>query len=306
MSAEYDYEKNYKQPLRDFVKRYLNNGVEDVDFVPKSKVRVWYNFQVEGYPLHRHSPIEVVIPVENGYKYIADGRKFHLNEGDILFIPPNTLHEIECDSEGKRFIYLFEMEFIKSLYNFSDLENFLSEPRLVNQNTYPDIHKKIYNLLIEIADEYFMQTGKVNELSIFANLISIFSIIAKEETQTNSISFSNEKQRENFYKFKSLISYVNTHYMDDISLEYAAAYVGFSKYHFARLFKEFTDSSFYDYLCHRRILAAKSFLEDDSFSISEVGKLCGFSNQSTFTRSFSAHCNCTPSKYRQMIRQKRG
>ena len=305
MSAEYDYEKNYKQPLREFVKRYLTNDVEDVDFVPKSKVRVWYNFQVEGYPLHRHAPLEVVIPVENGYKYIADGRKFYLNEGDILIIPPNLLHEVECDTEGKRFIYLFEIDFIKDFFNYKDLEPFMAEPRLVNQNTYPDIYKKIYNLFIGIADVYFMQMGKVNELTIFSNLMQIFSIIAQEETQSNTISFSNEKQRENFYKFKSLISYVNSHYMDDLSLEYAAAYVGFSKFHFARLFKEFTDSSFYDYLCHRRILAAKSFLEDESLSISEVGKLCGFTNQSTFTRSFSAHCNCTPSKYRQLARQQK-
>ena len=157
-----------------------------------------------------------------------------------------------------------------------------------------------------MADIYFMEVGKINEIAIFSNLLQIFTIISNDENQADTIKFTNDKQRENFYKFKSLISYVNTHYREDISLEFAATYVGFSKFHFARLFKEFTDSSFYDYLCHRRILAAKSFLEDDTFSITEIGKLCGFTNQSTFTRSFSAHCNCTPSKYRQKIRQSKG
>lgn len=306
MQAEYDYEKNYKQPIKEFVKRYLNNDIEDVDFVPKSNIRIWYNFQVEGYPLHRHPALEVVIPVENYYKYIADGRKFHLNVGDILIIPSNVIHEVECDNEGKRFIYLFEIEFIKNFFNYNDLNEFMSEPRLINQNTYPELYKKIYNLFIEIADIYFMQTGKVNELAIFANLMQILTIFSQDDSQSATIRFNNEKQRENFYKFKSLISYVNNHYMEDISLEYAATYVGFSKFHFARLFKEFTDSSFYDYLCHRRIMAAKSFLEDDTLSITEIGKMCGFTNQSTFTRSFSAHCNCTPSKYRQHLKQSRG
>lgn len=305
MNASYDIEKSYNQPLKEFVQRYLTDEVEDVDFAPKSNVRVWYNFQVEGYPPHRHMPLEVVIPVENGYKYIADGHKFNLNVGDILIIPSNIIHEVECDTEGRRFIYLFEIEFIKQFYNYDDLTNFMSEPRLINQKTYPDIYKKVYNHFISIADSYFMQMGKVNELSIFSDLIQVFAIIAQEENQTNTIKIYNEKQRENFYKFKSLITYVNTHYMDDISLEYAAAYVGFSKFHFARLFKEFTDSSFYDYLCHRRIMAAKSFLEDDSISITEVGRRCGFTNQSTFTRSFSAHSGMTPSKYRQQIRLKR-
>lgn len=296
---------DYKQPIREFIKRTLTDDIEDVDFVPQSNLRIWYNYQVEGYPLHRHSSLEVVVPVENGYKYTADGRKFFLNAGDILIIPPNIMHEIECDTEGKRFIYLFEIDFMKRFYDYPDLEDFLSEPQLINSMTHPDNYRKIHKIFLEMADIYFSQPAKICEITIFGRLLEVFGIIAREQYQTGSINFSNDKQRENFYKFKSLITYINHHYMDNISLEYAATYVGFSKFHFARLFKEYTDSSFYDYLCHRRIIAAKSFLEDDSLSITEIGRMCGFSNQTTFTRSFSAHVNMTPSKYRQMLRQNR-
>ena len=300
---DYDSPESYQQPIRDFIKRYLDGENENVDFVPKSNMRIWYNYQVEGYPLHKHSALEVVLPVENGYKYIADGRKFQLNIGDILFIPPNCLHEIECDTEGSRFIYLFEIGFLKNLFDYGEVEKFLSEPRLVNSNTYPDIHQKIRKLFLEISDIYFMHTTKICEMIIFSKLIEVFAVIAQETGTETAVHFANDKQRENFYKFKSLIDYINSHYMDNLSLEYAATFVGFSKFHFARLFKEFTDSSFYDYLTHRRIVAAKALLEDETLSITDVGERCGFTNQSTFTRCFSSHVNMTPSKYRQQLRQ---
>ncbi len=302
---EFDPDRSYNQPLRDFVKRTVIDEVEDIIFAPNSNIRIWYNFQVESYAKHSHTAAEVVIPVENGYKYIADGRKFHLNCGDILIIPPSIPHEVECDTEGKRFVFLFELDFLKRMYDFDDLSEFLKEPQLINTITHPDTYKKIYNLFLEIVEIYFNYTSKLYEMSIFARLTEVFAILAQDESSLKMVNLTNDKQHKNFYKFKSLIAYINTHYMDNISLEYAATFVGFSKFHFARMFKDFTNSSFYDYLCHRRITAAKTLLEDDSLSITEVGRMCGFTNQSTFTRSFSAHAGYTPSKYRQQIRQSR-
>jgi len=302
---DHESPEGFQQPIREFVKRYLDGEVENVDYVPKSNLRIWYNYQVEGYPLHKHSALEVVLPVENGYKYIADGRKFQLGSGDILFIPPNCLHEVECDTEGRRFIYLFEIGFLNNFFDYNELDDFFTEPRLLNSNTHPDIYPKIRKLFLEMSDVYFMYTNKVCEMTIFSKLMEVFAIIAQEASQENAIHFDNDKQRENFFKFNSLIKYINSHYMDNLSLEYAATFVGFSKFHFARLFKEFTDSSFYDYLTHRRIIAAKTLLEDDALSITDIGEMCGFTNQSTFTRCFSAHVNMTPSKYRQTIRQSR-
>ena len=49
---------------------------------------------------------------------------------------------------------------------------------------------------------------------------------------------------------------------EDLSLEGVASQAGFSKYHFSRLFKQYTDSTFYKYLNQKRIEFAKTLLQD--------------------------------------------
>ena len=86
--------------------------------------------------------------------------------------------------------------------------------------------------------------------------------------------------------------------MDEISLEWAADYVGFSKFHFARLFKEYTDVSFYEFVRHRRMQAAKVLLLDTDKTITEIAFQTGFNNLTSFTRSFKSATNLTPSDFR--------
>jgi len=295
---------NYLQPIRQFLTRTVIGNNEDVDFVPQTNMRIWYNNQVEGYPLHKHDAIEIVIPMENGYKYTANGRKFDLNMGDILFIPPGILHEIECDCEGSRFIYLFNIDFISKFFDYRDLEEFLKEARLVNPTTYPEIYSQIFDHFMNINDLYFLYDNIVLEMSIYSHLLAIFGALARYSVKSEPICIIDTKQRETYIKFKSLINYINTHYMDDITLDYAASFVGFSKFHFSRLFKEYTDSTFYDYLSRRRIQAAKSLLGDDDLSITDIAFQTGFNNLTTFCRSFQKIVACSPSAYRNKLKRK--
>ena len=294
---------NYLQPIRQFIRRTVNNENEDVDFVPKANMRIWYNNQVEGYSVHKHDALEIVMPVENDYKYIVDGRKFILNANDILFIPPNTSHEIECDSEGSRFIYLFEISFLSNFYDFKELTEFLKEPRLVNINSFPSVYSQVFDHIMQINDTYFMYPSKVMEMTIYSHLLAVFGLLTRKD-QVNPIDSMDSKQKDNYYKFKSLISYINSHYMDDLSLEYAATFVGFTKFYFARLFKEYTDTSFYNYLSLRRISASKTLLSDNELSITEIAFQTGFNNLSSFCRCFQRYEKCSPSAYRSMLKRK--
>lgn len=293
---------NYIQPIRQFIERTLDGENEEVDFVPETNMRIWYNNQVEGYPAHKHPALEIVIPVDNGYKYIADGRNFRLNAGDILFIPPNILHEIDCETEGARFIYLFDISFVKSFFDYKDLAEFMREPRLVNPNTYPENYTQIYDQFMRINDLYFLYNNIVLEMPIYSHLLSIFGMLARTSSRVTPISIENARQRDSYIKFKSLITYINTHYMDNITLEYAATFIGFSKYHFSRLFKEYTDTTFYEYLTNRRIQSAKVLLNDESLSITDVAFKTGFNNLTSFCRAFQKAVKCSPSEYRHKLK----
>ena len=234
--------------------------------------------------------------------FILDGKgtltiddvNYAIKSNNFIVINPHVTHRIQTDPASRLECYACAIEDMSfqfgpgpnnpnfGIYNYESSRNKIV-PLL--EMMYRDAIEQspgfeiICNDMTEILITHFIWTQKIGLISHHDPLMSRECSIAK--------------------------GFIDTHYMDNISLEYAATFVGFSKFHFARLFKEFTNSSFYDYLCHRRIIAAKTLLEDDSLSITEVGRMCGFTNQSTFTRSFSAHANCTPSKYRQQIRQSR-
>ena len=65
-------EKNYEQPVREFIGRKIEDSTELVDFVPESHVRIWFNNQTEGYPSHHHSAVEVLICMKADYIVIAN------------------------------------------------------------------------------------------------------------------------------------------------------------------------------------------------------------------------------------------
>lgn len=297
----------YAQPIRDFLHRTVIDQYEDVDFVPNTGMRIWYNNQIDAYPLHKHSAIEIAIPVESEYKYIVDGKRYNLAVGDIFFIPPHTLHEIEHNEEGARLIYLFDIRFMQRFFDYPELERFLSEPRLVNHYSHPELYDTIYNCFMKMNDLYFMYTDKLCEMTIFSYLLRVFGELTRYEDE-NASHIQNggtTHHSDNQNKFKSLISYVNDHYMDDLTLDFAATYVGFSKFHFTRRFKEYTDLSFYDYLSQKRIQSAKIMLFDESLSITDIAYRCGFNSPSTFTRCFQKYVNCTPSELRIALRKER-
>ena len=88
-----------------------------------------------------------------------------------------------------------------------------------------------------------------------------------------------------------------------MSLDDAANLAGFSKYHFTRLFKDFTGYSFYKYLNKKRIEHAERLLIDPEVLITEAALQSGFSSLSSFIRMFKIIKGCTPTEFRNMNRE---
>lgn len=288
----------YQQPVKQFSRRVLVGAEEDVDYAPDTSIRILYNNKYRSYAAHKHAAMEVCIPIENDYKYIIGSKSYTIVPGDIFFIPPDTMHEVECENDGCRFIYLFNISFFSHLYEYHFLSDFLKGPHLINETTYPNLYGQIYSSFMAINDQYFMYENMILEMSIYSRLLKIFSLIASTSAQFNPIRAEESKKKGKYGKFKTLINHINSHYMDEISMEWAADYVGFSKFHFARLFKEYTDVTFYDYLLHRRMQAAKVLLADTSKTVTEIAFQSGFNNLTSFTRSFKNYTGLTPSQYR--------
>ena len=282
----------YQQPIGSFAGRIVSNDVEEVDFIPGSNMRIWYNNRSEDYPVHRHSCLEITIPIEKSYTYIFDDRTIILKEKEILFVPPDMLHKIAGTKSGIRFIYLFNVDFLKGFFDYSEFQKLIKEPLLITPDTHPDIYSLIFEKFMEINDLYFFYSTTVKEISIFGKLMDVFGMLMKKDYSDSLAVIQNDKQREVYIKFKTLAEWLAMHSSENISMDEAATHVGYSKFHFARLFKEYTGMTFNDYQTTLKLKEVERQLADTDLQISDIAMSCGFNNLTSLSRCFKKQYGC--------------
>lgn len=294
-------ESNYVQPVRGFVERKMqNNNTELVDFVPESHIRIWYNVQLEGYPSHHHSAAEVIICMQSNYIVIVNSVHYTLHPGDILIIPPHAIHKLICPTPGIRFVFLMNLDPYTSFQDYKAMQPMFLNAQLISPETTRH-YESLYNNFAKMIEIYF-KNDIFWETDVFAPFFKNMSICAKDYFGSQNASIPPAVQKEHYDKFSNLLIYIDEHYADDLNLEDTAAIVGFSKFHFSRLFKQYTNTTFYDYLCKKRITRAQEMLAEN-FSITTIAYQTGFNTPSAFCRCFKKHTGYTPSEFRNKSEQ---
>jgi AraC-like DNA-binding protein/ligand-binding sensor protein len=92
--------------------------------------------------------------------------------------------------------------------------------------------------------------------------------------------------------------FIRDNYGRDIRLEDVARAVYLSPNYFSSLFKRVTGSSFRSFLVRTRIQAAQTLLEQTDLPIKDIVTRVGFKDYNYFNRTFSAHADQTPARYR--------
>ncbi len=285
--------------------RILDGIYEKVDYENNSAILLHINHETDNYSIHWHTAIELIMPVTNFYTVTIGKTSYRLLEGEILVIPPGELHELIAPAEGVRRILLFDFSLISNLRGFSNIASVLNQPRLINEATAPEILPQLQSLFDEITSEYNSK-NTLREAAIYALIIQMFVLLGRKYMSTGNMfpDVKVNKQKEYIEKFNLIFEYINNNFMEDISLEAIADVAGFSKFHFSRLFKQFTDISFYDYLNQRRVKEAEKYLLNPSLSITEIALRSGFSSISTFNRVFKSFKECTPTEFKNLYRRR--
>ncbi|MBT7121773.1 MAG: helix-turn-helix transcriptional regulator, partial [Clostridia bacterium] len=98
---------------------------------------------------------------------------------------------------------------------------------------------------------------------------------------------------------QKVMEYVNTNYMNRITLNDVSEHVSFSVSYLSRMFKEEKGVSLTSYINEVRIRNAKMLIKQSDISLSQAAYLCGFDDQSYFSKVFRKITGTTPGKYRE-------
>lgn len=89
---------------------------------------------------------------------------------------------------------------------------------------------------------------------------------------------------------------------EHIDIDALATMTGLSTCHFSRAFKQSIGVPPHRYVLSRRVLAAAALIKSTDWPMSEIALEVGFSDQSHFTRVFSAHMGESPRRFRHLHR----
>jgi len=294
---------DFQQPFSASYSRVLQDREEIIDYPPNSHVRIWYNSEPYDYENHYHNCVEILYMLENDCNAKFPTKNISLNAGDIMIIPPYIMHQITSSRQSKQFVILMDVDLLVKFDIYASRDSF-NDILLCNKDNCPQIYNIIKNNIIDMINYYFINEDYW-QLDIYSLYLNIISTLGKSgvlnkgiQVKTNSAS-----NKEHYDKFAELLQYLELNYSEQITLDSISSHVGFSKYHFIRLFKEYTGSTFYDYLTNKRIHHAKELLKTN-MGITEIAFSCGFNNQTSFCRSFKKEVGCTPTDYRQQESKK--
>jgi AraC-like DNA-binding protein len=102
---------------------------------------------------------------------------------------------------------------------------------------------------------------------------------------------------ENIKAVERMQSYIETHLTSPITLHKLANAAGYSPWHAAKVFKELTGKTPFDYIRAVRLTRAAFRLRDENVKVVDVAFDFVFDSHEGFTRAFSKQFGITPQKY---------
>lgn len=279
---------------------YLDDKEELVGYLPGTSCRIWYTHLETSFTEHWHNALEIVIG-ENGHYIIEiEETKHEINRGDILLIPPGVVHTLRPQKGCNGFVYLLDISILSEIKSAAPIVSMLKNPIYITENDNPKLHMSATSLLRKMQNEYFSDNS-MRELLVYSHLLTLFAEIVNNHSDSDRELFHVrlDKRKEHNDKFNEILYYISLHYMEELTIDQISRRFGFSKFYFARLFKQYTQSTFCDYLTGQRIKAAEYLLSQPDMSITDIAFQTGFSSISTFDRVFRQRKNCSPSEYRK-------
>ncbi len=270
---------------------------EKVNFRDDSLLLFYDRSVCQGYPLHHHAALEIIMPVEGGYAVECGGVVHPLDQGDILVLQPNTPHQM-APAAGRRYILLASLQPICNHPMLESVRAVLPPVLRLAPEIDLELHARVRELMYAIGNEH-ARGGRVSELSKYVSLLQILVLCGRQAAQQAHAGPPHEQeQRGQTHNLLEICEFLHQHYMEKLSLEDMARRSGFSRFHFDRIFKRQTGESFYQYLNGIRIRNAARMLAEGGLSVTEVAFRSGFASISAFIRMFRIHFDCTPTEYR--------
>ncbi len=260
-----------------------------------------YSTAPGGYhPLHWHEEIELLYQLNGRSDIQIDGEKYQIQNKLLTVIDSRQVHSIHTYSDTSMFICVhISKKLIEKYIPDIDLYRIYCIPDDIPDSQFPEYlsvcrqMEALLRLYITDKPAWQMESEGII-LQVLAQLIRHFS----RKSAPDEIDLSSA-DRTSFNRIRDVITYVEEHFREPISLQDIAGHLGLGREYFCRFFKKNMGMSFLRYLNEVRISHVYRDLEQTDAPIAEIAEKNGFHNQKLFNRTFREVYGCTPSAVRR-------
>lgn len=257
--------------------------------------RVWCStYENISFLSHWHKEVELIYVRSGGCHISVTDTDFTAQEGDLIICDTGEIHYSDSQDMANVLQFLiFEPELISSLYeNSRFLHPVVTKKQLEEYGLIQKIDELFELVTKELKnkEEYYQDVVK-------ARIREVWYLLKRHLPRGNSDMISQNRRMEQLYDFQKLLSYMDEHYADNLTLNFAAKQMNFSESHFSKVFKKMTGINYVVYLNMIRVEHAAQMLKNSGMTITDISLSCGFNNIRSFNRVFKEIVGCTPTQF---------
>lgn len=244
---------------------------------------------------HYHDFNKILILLKGDVTYTIEGRSYHLQPNDIVFVNAGEVHKLMLNSDTpyERIIIYVSPDYLNSHQRENADSNTCfhrahkEQSHVLRMKSFANscLNSCIQKLENSLHDKKFAS-------ELYHELLFLeFMIQLNRATLYNQITYLNDSSANQ--TILSVIEYLNTHLTEDISINTLSEQFFLSRYYLMHTFKEETGYTIGNYLRTKRLLLAKEMISSGK-PITDVCYACGYKNNSTFSRAYKKNFGKAP------------
>lgn len=256
--------------------------------------------------IHWHDEIQFTYVSKGSLKVQVEGKEYHLEEGEAIFVNGGLIHVTTDMSEDGEYVGFMFPEKILGFFAGSRMEqnyvlpylnNYVLPALLIRKGTEEDEH--ILSRLTELKEVFGNVGGAAFEYEVSVKLVDIWlQIIKNIEGSVRKVSVSYIRRQE---RMKKMMQFIIDHYMDAITLNEIAEVANVSVEECRRCFRDTIKETPVHFLLSYRVIMGMELLRNTDLAVTDIAFRVGFNDTSHFIQTFKKKTGMTPKDYRNNI-----
>lgn len=253
--------------------------------------------------VHSHPYYEMILPVGgSSVRYSIDGGIYDLQLGELILFPAGMYHSgmfHVTEPVSERIVVQINAALWQRACLLAGLPKSTWQQKLLLLDADAVAQWDIRGLLERLGQTLHLQ-GSMQATVQSCEVAELLLLLDQQQArQTAAPGISSEL-------VSRAVTYLQTHYTDpSLTVAQLARYTYTSREHLSRVFKEYTLESVHGYLTNLRMQHCRNELAA-GVSVLDACNASGFTNYSSFLKSFRTLYGITPTEYRAQLRQSRG